>query len=50
MVVIYASREQLAGDMKWRDMLKSEVFQRRLRDSDRAHTHSGKIEISFNNA
>ena len=28
---IYASPEQLVGEMKWRDMLKSEVYQRRLK-------------------
>ena len=37
---LYGSPEQLVGDMKWREMLKSEVYQSKLREIvvDEAHT------------
>ena len=37
---VYTSPEQLVGDLKWRDVLKSDVYQKKLRAIvvDEAHT------------
>ena len=37
---VFSSPEKLVGDLKWRDMLQSEVYQKRLKALvvDEAHT------------